>query len=70
VGRMVRSERLPTNMLRLVGSYATVAKLLDEAAEIEGLQGVMLTFDDYLIGIEQFGTRIQPLMRSRAHIAA
>ncbi len=69
VGRMVRSERLPTNMLRLVGSYATVAKLLDECAEIDGLQGVMLTFDDYLIGIEQFGTRIQPLMRSRATIA-
>ena len=25
----------------------------------------MLTFDDFLIGMEQFGTRIQPLMRSR-----
>lgn len=69
VGRMVRSERLPTNMLRLVGSYATVARLLDEVAEIPGLQGVMLTFDDYLIGLEQFGTRIQPLMKSRAKLA-
>ena len=27
---------------------------------------VMLTFDDFVIGMEQFGTRIQPLMRSRA----
>jgi pyrimidine oxygenase len=26
----------------------------------------MLTFDDFVIGMEQFGTRIQPLMRSRA----
>ncbi len=25
----------------------------------------MLTFDDFLIGMEQFGTRIQPRMRSR-----
>jgi pyrimidine oxygenase len=26
----------------------------------------MLTFDDFLIGMEQFGERIQPLMKSRA----
>jgi pyrimidine oxygenase len=25
----------------------------------------MLTFDDFLIGMEQFGQRIQPLMKSR-----
>jgi pyrimidine oxygenase len=25
----------------------------------------MLTFDDFVIGMEQFGTRIQPLMRCR-----
>jgi pyrimidine oxygenase len=29
---------------------------------------VMLTFDDFLIGIEQFGHRIQPLMATRANI--
>lgn len=69
VGRMVRALREPTTMLRLIGSYATVARHLDELAEIPGLQGVMLTFDDFLIGMEQFGTRIQPLMRSRRHIA-
>jgi pyrimidine oxygenase len=70
VGRMVRSERLPTNMLRLIGSYETVAKLLDECAAIPGLQGVMLTFDDYLEGLEAFGSRIQPLMKSRAKTMA
>ena len=70
VGRMVRSARLPTNMLRLIGSYETVAKLLDECAAIPGLQGVMLTFDDYLEGLEAFGSRIQPLMKSRAKILA
>ena len=26
----------------------------------------MLTFDDFLIGMEQFGQRIQPLMECRA----
>ena len=69
VGRMVRSDRVPTNMLRLIGSYATVARQLDALAETPGLQGVMLTFDDFLVGMEQFGTRIQPLMRSRRHVA-
>lgn len=69
VGRMVRSERLPTNMLRLVGSFETVARLLDECAAMPGLQGVMLTFDDYREGLEKFGTRIQPLMRSRANLS-
>jgi pyrimidine oxygenase len=62
-----QGEMHPTNQGVFVGSYATVAALLDELAEIPGLRGVMLTFDDFIIGIEQFGTRIQPLMKSRAH---
>ena len=35
--------------------------MLDELAEVPGVQGVMLTFDDFVIGMEQFGTRILPL---------
>lgn len=69
VGRMVRSDRVPTNVLRLIGSYATIARQMDALAAIPGLSGVMLTFDDFLIGMEQFGTRIQPLMRCRKHLA-
>ena len=49
---------------------ALVARLLDEVAEVPGAGGVMLTFDHFVEGIENFGTRIQPLMRSRRHIAA
>ena len=51
VGRMIRSDRVPTNLMRLIGSYATVARQLDELAAIPGLRGVMVTFDDYLIGM-------------------
>ncbi|MBP0462356.1 pyrimidine utilization protein A [Roseomonas sp. PWR1] len=69
VGRMVRSDRVPTNMLRLIGSYETIARQMDELAAIPGLAGVMLTFDDYLVGMEQFGTRIMPLMTSRMPVA-
>jgi pyrimidine oxygenase len=53
------------NMGTLIGSYATVARLLDEAASVPGTKGIMLTFDDFLIGLEQFGCRIQPLMKTR-----
>jgi pyrimidine oxygenase len=49
----------------LVGSYATVAKMLDECATVSATKGIMLTFDDSLIDVEQFGQRIQPLMKTR-----
>jgi pyrimidine oxygenase len=53
------------NMGTLVGSYETVARMLDEVAEVSGTKGIMLVFDDFLEGIENFGTRVQPLMKSR-----
>lgn len=66
VGRYVHApEKLPTNMAVFAGSYATVARMLDQLAAIPGFQGAMLCFDDFLIGMDQFGQRIQPLMQSR-----
>jgi pyrimidine oxygenase len=56
------------NMGTVVGSYATVASMLDELATIEGMAGVMLTFDDFVLGMQAFGERIQPLMKSRQHV--
>ena len=56
----------PTGILKLIGSYESVARMLDEIAEIPGLKGVMLTFDDFIVGMEQFGEHIQPRMKSRA----
>jgi pyrimidine oxygenase len=60
--------KLPTQGGVLVGSYASIAGMLDQLSEIPGVKGAMLTFDDFLIGMEQFGTRIQPLMRCRSAI--
>src|SRR6201985_3407400 len=68
--RTLGSDPMPTNQGVLVGSYASVARMLDELAEVPGVQGVMLTFDDFVIGMEQFGTRILPLMRCRNEIKA
>ena len=47
------------------GGYESVARMLDEMAEVPNTGGVLLTFDDFLEGVEAFGTRIQPLMKSR-----
>ncbi|HVB66726.1 MAG TPA: pyrimidine utilization protein A [Acetobacteraceae bacterium] len=70
-GRFLRAEnQLPTHMPTLIGSYATVARLLDTLGALPGVRGAMLAFDDFEVGIEQFGTRIQPLMRTRAGILA
>ncbi|HQT78170.1 MAG: pyrimidine utilization protein A [Rhodospirillales bacterium 20-64-7] len=53
------------SMGTLVGSYARVAEMLDEVATTPGVKGIMLTFDDFIVGMDDFGTRIQPLMRCR-----
>ena len=58
------------NIGTLVGSYATVARLLDEAAAVPGTKGIMLTFDDFVVGMDQFGQRIQPLMKCRSNVRA
>jgi pyrimidine oxygenase len=53
------------NMGTLVGSYGKIAAMLDEMAEVPNTGGVLLTFDDFIDGVEKFGTRVQPLMKSR-----
>jgi pyrimidine oxygenase len=56
----------PTGIQKLIGSYENIARMLDEISQIPDLAGVMLTFDDFIVGMEQFGEHIQPLMKSRA----
>jgi pyrimidine oxygenase len=53
------------NMGTIVGSYENVARMLDEIDSIEGTEGILLTFDDFVLGVEDFGNKIQPLMKSR-----
>lgn len=62
------AERVNINIGLLLGSHATVARMLDEVATIPGLAGVLLTFDEFVSGTETFGQRIQPLMQSRRHV--
>ncbi|KAE9967831.1 hypothetical protein BLS_006155 [Venturia inaequalis] len=53
------------NMGTLVGSNEKIASMLDEIAEVEGTSGIMLVFDDFLLGMKNFGENIQPMMKSR-----
>jgi pyrimidine oxygenase len=57
------------NMGTLVGSYGKIAAMLDEIATVEGTAGVLLTFDDFVAGVEIFGKFIQPLMKTRQHVS-
>ncbi|KAI2630635.1 pyrimidine utilization protein A [Hypoxylon sp. NC1633] len=53
------------NMGTLVGSFETIASMLDEVAGVPGTKGIMLVFDDFLNGVDNFGQKIQPFMKSR-----
>jgi len=68
--RTLGTEGLPTQGGVLIGSYVSVARMLDELSELPGIQGVMLTFDEFIGGIENFGRYIQPLMRCRTGLRA
>jgi uncharacterized oligopeptide transporter (OPT) family protein len=57
------NKLLPTT---LVGSYASVAKMLDECATVPATKGIMLTFDDFLIGMEQFGPQENSIIQAAA----
>ena len=61
----IGTQESPINQGILVGSYVSVARMLDELASVPGVEGAMLTFDEFVSGMEKFGTRIQPLMHSR-----
>jgi pyrimidine oxygenase len=58
------------NMGTLVGSYDSVARMLDEVADVPGTAGVLLVFDDFEKGVEAFGSKIQPKMKCRSHVHA
>ncbi len=60
--RMVAREPTAVHSGAIVGSPATVAEKLNEIAAVEGIAGIMLTFDDFLTGTETFGAEVMPLL--------
>jgi pyrimidine oxygenase len=48
----------------LAGSPETVARRLEQIAAVDGVAGIMLIFDDFVDGLERFGTQVMPLLDS------
>jgi hypothetical protein len=48
----------------IIGSYAQCAAALDHIASVPGTKGIMLIFAEYLAGLQEFGERVLPLMRT------
>jgi len=48
----------------IIGSYAQCAATLDHIASVPGTKGIMLIFPEYLAGLQEFGERVLPLMRT------
>jgi pyrimidine oxygenase len=44
----------------IVGSPATVARTLNELSAVQGTGGIMLMFDDFVVGTETFGREVMP----------
>jgi pyrimidine oxygenase len=58
-------QTVTMNIGALIGSYENVARMLDEAAAIEGTKGIMMIFDDWDKGMDDFRDYVQPKMECR-----
>jgi pyrimidine oxygenase len=48
----------------IIGSYAHCAAMLDRIGAVPGTKGIMLIFPECLAGLQDFGERVLPLMRT------
>jgi pyrimidine oxygenase len=56
------------NIEVLAGSPETVAARIDEIAAVDGTAGIMLIFDDFVEGVERFGTEVMPKLDSATRV--
>ncbi|HWD25156.1 MAG TPA: LLM class flavin-dependent oxidoreductase [Acidimicrobiales bacterium] len=53
----------------IAGSPETVARRLEQIGNVDGVAGIMLIFDDFLGGLERFGSQVMPLLLDSAPVA-
>lgn len=51
------------NFPRIVGDAASVAEQLRALGAVEGVSGILMTFQDYWTDVERFGRQVVPLLR-------
>ena len=61
------SSVIAMSMGTFIGSYADVARMLDETAEIDGMSGVMVALADWHNDVDKFCSFVEPAMKSRAN---
>jgi pyrimidine oxygenase len=65
MNRAAATKAVNQGLGALIGSYESVASMIDEMATLKGIAGILLVFDDFLVGVEDFGNKIQPLLKCR-----
>jgi pyrimidine oxygenase len=68
--RQVAAPSVAVQPRAVVGSPQTVANYYNELAEADPNVGTMLTFDDFLEGIERFGKEVIPLLDHKPAVFA
>ena len=63
--RQVNAQSKAVQDRAVVGSPQTVASYFNSLAEADPNVSIMLTFDDFLEGIERFGTEVIPLLNHK-----
>ncbi|OJX67929.1 MAG: hypothetical protein BGO95_06105 [Micrococcales bacterium 73-13] len=58
----VRQAINPDDAALFAGSPRTVARRLNELAAIDGIDGVLMHFDDFEAGLDRFGVEVIPLL--------
>lgn len=53
----------------VIGSYRSVAQQIDAIEADTGIEGMLLTFPDFVQGVRDFGTKVRPLLRRSAPAA-
>jgi pyrimidine oxygenase len=48
----------------IIASYAQCAEIFDRIGTVPGTKGIMLIFPECLAGLQEFGERVLPLMRT------
>jgi pyrimidine oxygenase len=60
--RMISRQTKAVSATTIVGSPATVAERFAELGSVPGTGGFMLNFDDFIEGVEVFGSEVMPLL--------
>nr|WP_087574876.1 LLM class flavin-dependent oxidoreductase [Sphingomonas sp. CDS-1] len=66
---MITKGQLSAMSPMIVGSPRTVAERIDELVDATGIDGMLLSWPDFMVGLKYFGEEIMPRLRCKAAVA-